>query len=153
MLPMSDRQVRLFAERSGVDDPAALLSELDRQKAWTFARRPLDLAELIGIWGSESNLGTRARQHEVNVTAKLKDDPDRPDRDVLPDTRARCGAERSPPMPCPIGSRRPRLVDQLSAGLLNSPQSCRRCIGRRGAQIGCVDSLLIPGIHIGLRAD
>ena len=53
---------------------------------------------MIEIWRSEGSLGTRARQHEANVTAKLKDDPDRPDRDVLSDTRARFGAERLAPV-------------------------------------------------------
>ena len=94
MLPMSDGQIERFVERSGVNDAAAFLAEVARQKAWTFARRPLDLAELIATWTSEGSLGTRALQHEVNVTAKLKDDPDRPNRDVLPDTQARGGAER-----------------------------------------------------------
>ena len=94
MLPMSDRQITLFAERSGVGDAPEFLSEVARRKAWSFARRPLDLAELIEIWRSEGRLGTRARQHEANVTAKLKDGPDRPDRDVLPNTQARGGAER-----------------------------------------------------------
>ena len=77
-----------------MNDAAAFLAEVARQKAWTFARRPLDLADLIATWTSEGSLGTRALQHEVNVTAKLKDGPDRPDRDVLSDAQARCGAER-----------------------------------------------------------
>lgn len=94
MLPMSDKQIGLFVERSGVDDAPAFLSEVARRKAWTFARRPLDLAELIVTWTSEGRLGTRAQQHEANATAKLKDNPDRPDRGVLSDTRARLGAER-----------------------------------------------------------
>src|SRR5829696_4588410 len=70
------------------------LSEVSRQNAWTFARRPLDLAELIGSWTNSGRLGTRAEQHEANLIAKLKDNPDRPDRDVLTDARARLGAER-----------------------------------------------------------
>ena len=74
MLPMSDQQIRLFVERNGVDDATAFLSEIARQEAWPFARRPLDLAELIEIWRSEGRLGTRARQHEANVSAKLKDE-------------------------------------------------------------------------------
>ena len=94
MLPMSDKQVGLFVERSGISDADAFLSEVARQEAWAFTRRPLDLADLIETWRSEGRLGTRAQQHEANVTAKLKDDPDRPDRDVLPDTKARSGSER-----------------------------------------------------------
>lgn len=94
MLPMSDQQIRLFVERSGLHDSTAFLSEVTERRAWAFARRPLDLAGLIEIWRSEGRLGTRAQQHEANVTAKLGDNPDRPDRDVLSDDRARLGAER-----------------------------------------------------------
>lgn len=94
MLPMSDRQIRLFAERSGVQDPEAFLAEVERQNAWDFARRPFDLVELIATWISSGQLGTRAQQHEANIAAKLKDDPDRPDHGVLNDVLAREGAER-----------------------------------------------------------
>ena len=75
-------------------DADAFLDEIARQNAWTFARRPLDLTQLIATWTSLGRLGTRAEQHEANVTAKLKDDPERPDRHVLTDTQARLGAER-----------------------------------------------------------
>ena len=94
MLPMSRTQIERFAEQSGVNDAPAFLKEVTRQNAWTFADRPLDLADLIRIWMSSGHLGTRAQQHETNVTAKLRDGPDRPDRAVLSDTQARLGAER-----------------------------------------------------------
>ena len=94
MLPMNDAQIKLFAEQSGVVDANAFLQEVDRQNARTFAGRPLDLADLIATWRTLGHLGTRAEQHETNVTAKLKDDPDRADRDVLTDVKARLGAER-----------------------------------------------------------
>ena len=94
MLPMNDAQIKLFAEQSGVVDANAFLQEVDRQNARTFAGRPLDLADLIATWRTLGHLGTRAEQHETNVTAKLKDDPDRADRDVLTDVKARLGSER-----------------------------------------------------------
>ena len=94
MLPMSDVQITRFAEQAGVHDADAFLDEIARQNAWTFARRPLDLTQLIATWTSLGRLGTRAEQHEANVTAKLKDDPERPDRHVLTDTQARLGTER-----------------------------------------------------------
>ncbi|MDD9980139.1 MAG: hypothetical protein OXU81_02075 [Gammaproteobacteria bacterium] len=93
MLPMSDEQIKRFAEWRGLNDTAAFLVEIARQDAWVFARRPLDLDDLIGTWASTGRLGTRAEQHEANVTAKLRD-PERPDRGVLADNRARLGAER-----------------------------------------------------------
>ena len=94
MLPMNGSQIARFAEQSGAPDADAFLAEIARQNAWTFARRPLDLTQLITTWTSLGRLGTRADQHQANVTAKLQDDPDRPDRDVLTDTKARLGAER-----------------------------------------------------------
>ena len=94
MLPMNGKQIKHFAEQSGVADVAAFLNEIDRQNAWAFARRPLDLSDLIVAWTNSGRLGTRAQQHEDNVKAKLKDDPSRPDHDVLSDTKAQLGAER-----------------------------------------------------------
>ena len=94
MLPMSDAQIKRFTQRSGMNDAAAFLVEVNRQNAWTFARRPLDLIDLISAWMSSKRLGTRAEQYQANVTAKLKDVPDRHDRGVLADDRARRGAER-----------------------------------------------------------
>ena len=94
MLPMRDEQIKLFAEWRGIGDPGAFLAEIARQDASNFARRPRDLTDLIEVWSSSGRLGTRAEQHEANVAAKLKDDPDRPDRGVLTDTEARLGAER-----------------------------------------------------------
>lgn len=94
LLPLSTRQIKRFAARSDVHDTSAFMAELHRQNAWTFARRPLDLSELIATWTSTGQLGTRAKQHDANLTAKLKDAPDRPDNGVLSDDRARLGAER-----------------------------------------------------------
>ena len=94
MLLMSDSRIEHFARQSGVPDTAAFLAEVRRRDAWIFARRPLDLTALIVAWESSGQLGTRARQHETYVKAKLKDMPDRRDDDVLTADRAHLGAER-----------------------------------------------------------
>ena len=94
LLPMSANQIKLFAERVGVQNAPGFLAEIDRKNAWMFARRPLDLSELIATWTSIGHLGTRLQQHEANIGTKLKDDPDRSDRGVLIDDKARLGAER-----------------------------------------------------------
>ena len=94
MLPMNDTQIKRFAEHSDVPNVAAFLKEIDHQNAWGFARRPLDLSDLITAWVNSGRLGTRAQQHEANVVVKLKDDPERPDNGVLADTKAQLGAER-----------------------------------------------------------
>ena len=94
MLPMNDDQIKHFAKCHGLNDTSVFLAEIERQDAWIFARRPRDLTDLIEVWSSSGHLGTRAEQHEANAAAKLKDDPARPDRGVLADTKARSGAER-----------------------------------------------------------
>jgi hypothetical protein len=94
LLPMSDQQIELLALGLGVTEPTAFISEIRKQNAWTFARRPLDCSELVAAWRTSGQLGTRAQQHESNVAFKLKDDPERPDNGVLSDTQARLGAER-----------------------------------------------------------
>lgn len=93
MLPMSGEQIERFAEESGMDEPSAFLDEVFKQKAWSFARRPLDLIQLIAIWNDSKSLGTRAKQYEANAKFRLKDDPNRQDRGVLADDKARLGAE------------------------------------------------------------
>lgn len=94
LLPLSERQIETFARRRGIADAAAFLAEIRRQDAWAFARRPLDLSELAQTWTTLGTLGKRVEQHEANIKAKLRDDGERPDQDVLSDTRAREGAER-----------------------------------------------------------
>ena len=94
MLPLNGRQIKLFAEESGVNDAESFLDAVSQEDALTFARRPLDLSDLITEWANSGCLGSRTRQHEGNVAAKLKDGPERPDRGVLPGTKARLGAER-----------------------------------------------------------
>jgi hypothetical protein len=94
LLPLSARQIERFARSLGIEDALAFLAEIERQDAWTFAGRPLDLSELVATWRAFGRLGTRAEQHQANVATKLRDDPDRRDRGVLSDARAREGAER-----------------------------------------------------------
>ena len=93
MLPMNDGQIKEFAKHRGVTNAEAFLEEIKRENTWDFARRPLDLADLAANWKKSGRLGTRAEQHETNATSKLREDPDRPDRDQLSDIDARIGAE------------------------------------------------------------
>ena len=94
MLPMTNRQVERFVEQRGMRDGAAFLAAVGRHDAWRFARRPLDLIALMDTWNQSGTLGTRVKQHETNVTTKLRDAPARHSTDVLSEARARDGAER-----------------------------------------------------------
>ena len=93
MLPLSNFQIAQFADKRGVRDASGFLNEIARQNAWDFGRRPLDLKDLVANWMSLGRLGTRTEQHEGNVAAKLRDDPERRDNDVLSDSQARFGAQ------------------------------------------------------------
>jgi len=94
LLPLGQGQIETFAESLGALDVPALIAELDRQDAWLFARRPLDLLGLVTVWNQNRRLGGRTEQHEENVRAKLKDDPERADQGILPTAQARTGAEQ-----------------------------------------------------------
>jgi hypothetical protein len=94
LLPLSDQQIELLSFNLGVGDTAAFIAEIDRRDAWIFARRPLDIVELIASWQATGKLGTLAEQHGANIVVKLKDDPERRDRGVLSSEKARDGAER-----------------------------------------------------------
>ena len=93
MLPLSDKQIGLFVRQAGVEKPAELVEELHLQQAWPFARRPLDLVNLIVHWRQNGRLGTRVEQQDTNIRAKLGDGPERLDSGVLNDLKARQGAE------------------------------------------------------------
>jgi len=94
LLPLSDRHIRQFAHQRGVADADAFVREITRQNAWSFARRPLDLIELITVWLSKRKLGTKQEQHEFNLEVKLNDKPDRADAGKLSGDQAVDGAER-----------------------------------------------------------
>ena len=63
MLPMNGKQIKLFAERSGINDTAEFVDAINKEDALTFARRPLDLSDLITAWtnsGLSRHPGTTA---------------------------------------------------------------------------------------------
>ena len=93
MLPMNGEQIKRFAEHYNLIDTAAFVEAIERENAWDFARRPLDLADLAASWRDSGRLGTRAEQHDANASTKLRDDPGRRDHGVLSDVEARMGAE------------------------------------------------------------
>lgn len=94
LLPLSRAQMEAFSVAKGTASPSALMAEIDRQDAWSFTTRPLDLSELLAFWKSQGRLGNRREQHEANIETKLRDDPERPGAGILSEAQARSGAER-----------------------------------------------------------
>ena len=91
MLPLTEGQIRLYAEASSAS-AADFLSELEQRDAWEFARRPLDLDQLLAMWSRHRRLGTRREQVREHVRSMLRDRPDRPDDHLLSDADAERGA-------------------------------------------------------------
>ncbi len=95
LLPLNRKQIASFVECAGASDPRAFIGEVERQNAWNFAARPLDLNNLLATWENSKRLGTRREQHENNLKLKLMEvDPRRAEMAVLSEIEAREGAER-----------------------------------------------------------
>jgi hypothetical protein len=92
--PLNDEQIKQFAATKGIKDPEALLLEIRRREAWTFARRPLDLEGLIRSWIKHHRIGTKLEQHESDVETSLRDGDERNATWLIAPDRAREGAER-----------------------------------------------------------
>lgn len=89
--PLDHKQVSMFAQGFGVNDPDAFVQALDHHHAWEFARRPIDTASLITYWRERGELGTLSELIEFDLTNKLKESTDR--NDLLSAAHARLGAE------------------------------------------------------------
>ncbi|MBL0666451.1 ATP-binding protein [Aeromonas jandaei] len=72
LMPLSNPQIVEFAEQKGVKNTAELLSDIERQNAFEFARRPQDLIELCADWQAGLQLRTHRQQVEASIRIKLK---------------------------------------------------------------------------------
>jgi hypothetical protein len=90
--PLDRNQVESFAGANGVSDVQAFAQALDLAFAWQFARRPLDVADLISFWNKNKRIGSLTELIEFDVTSKLCP---RAGRDELPlsEAEGREGAE------------------------------------------------------------
>lgn len=92
LLPLDERRIRKFSTSNGVNSLDVFISEIRRQNAWIFARRPLDLAALVAIWNQRAQFGSLTELYEINISTGLKDRPDR--AGALAERCLREGAER-----------------------------------------------------------
>jgi hypothetical protein len=70
--PLDRNQTQLFAEASRVSNVPAFLDAIDRGFAWEFARRPLDVADLLGFWKEKGRVGSLTELIEFDVWSKLR---------------------------------------------------------------------------------
>ncbi|MCY3769984.1 MAG: ATP-binding protein [Gammaproteobacteria bacterium] len=95
LLPLSDPQIIEFARGQGVNDPEALLEDLESRNAQEFAQRPQDLIELCAGWRAHpGKIQTHRDQVKENVRVKLLPRDDRTEPAELSVDRAIEGAAR-----------------------------------------------------------
>jgi hypothetical protein len=70
--PLDRNQVERFVGANGVAGVQAFAQALDRAFAWEFARRPLDVADLIGFWNANGRIGSLTELIEFDVSSKLR---------------------------------------------------------------------------------
>lgn len=94
LMPLSDAQIVEFARNQGIENPDALLQDLQRRNAQEFARRPQDLIELCSDWRVHKRIRTHYEQVAANVRVKLQPRDDRPEPAELSVEQAIEGASR-----------------------------------------------------------
>ena len=94
LMPLSDSQIREFARMQGIQDPEALLKDLQSRNAQEFARRPQDLIELCADWRDHERIRTHYDQVNANVRLKLQPRVDRLEPAELSVDQAIEGASR-----------------------------------------------------------
>ena len=87
-------QIEKLAGARGVRDVPALIAEIDRRRAWEFARRPQELIEICSYWNEHGQLGTRSKQVAEDIRRKLQETGERKRYVTLSDAKALEGAER-----------------------------------------------------------
>jgi hypothetical protein len=90
--PLDDARVERFALGRGVVNVQAFRAALEEHHAWDFARRPVDVVDLINYWSERGRLGSLTELIEFNVQQNLR--PSNRDRhDPLSEERGQKGAE------------------------------------------------------------
>ncbi|MBU4467301.1 MAG: hypothetical protein KKC39_00960 [Candidatus Omnitrophica bacterium] len=94
LCPLDENQILNFSRALGVSDPDNFLSEIHRKEADNYAKRPLDLGELISFWKMHGNIGNYKTMLEESISFRLQErDPDRESACPLNLEEARYGAE------------------------------------------------------------
>ena len=89
--PLDRSRVERFTQELDVADLAAFVGTLDEKHAWPFARRPVDVIDLLNYWSIHHKLGSLKELIEHDVNQKLKEPREK--QDLLTPEKAREGAE------------------------------------------------------------
>ena len=95
LLNLDSEQMRFFAEKRGLKDACAFVSEIQHPNLQGLAGRPKDLDDLLQFWRKHGRMGNRREVVEKNIERKLKeDDPDRASRESLSFVKSLAGAKK-----------------------------------------------------------
>lgn len=92
LAPLDRKQVEQFARVRQIPNVEGFLQALDDAHAWEFARRPIDVVALAGMWAERGKIGTLTELVEFDVELKLRE-PRHHSGDLLTAAEARAGAE------------------------------------------------------------
>jgi hypothetical protein len=88
--PLDQKQVEVFATARRVPDVPAFIAALNTAHAWEFARRPIDVTDLVQFWLERGRLGSLTELIETGAARNLRE---RRRGDSLSPKNARDGAE------------------------------------------------------------
>lgn len=92
--PLDENQILVYSREFGVNDPEKFLSEIKKKEAEIYAKRPLDLDDLIDFWKKHASIGSHGTMLHESISSRLKErDPDHGAVLSLTDDEARYGAE------------------------------------------------------------
>ncbi|MFZ2632646.1 MAG: hypothetical protein WA081_16640 [Desulfosalsimonadaceae bacterium] len=89
--PLNRTRVERFTRELNIVDPSAFVQALDKKHAWPFARRPIDVIDLLNYWNDHHKLGSLKDLIEHDLNQKLKEPREK--QDLLTPEKARQGAE------------------------------------------------------------
>ncbi|MBI4968990.1 MAG: hypothetical protein HZC25_12815 [Rhodospirillales bacterium] len=94
LAPLDEKRIRIMA-KARLENADDFLDAIHEKDAWDFARRPIDVENLIRYWNQNRRLGSRTEILEYDIDCKLKEINNfRIGHDHLDHARARKGIER-----------------------------------------------------------
>lgn len=70
--PLDQTQVESLARANSLQNVPTFIQAIDRAFAWEFARRPLDVSELVAFWKANGRIGSLTELVELDVATKLR---------------------------------------------------------------------------------
>ena len=92
MIALDRDRVDRFVRARGISNPETFVEELDHQYLWEFARRPVDVVDLLSYWQDRDRFGSLTEMIDHSIVSKLRASQ-RDRNDPLSEQEAWDGAE------------------------------------------------------------